>query len=143
MKKSLFLCLVLLYAVSPAFSQAENAFEVFVNEAGSAKSVVITGYSGSAAELVIPAEIDGLPVTAINRRAFFGNTAIKAVTLPEGIEVIGESAFENCTELASINFPKSLKLVERRAFWRCLPLIVFSYIEIKRQWGQEVIGIGP
>jgi hypothetical protein len=143
MKKTLFLYMTFLYAVFPAFSQAKDVFEVFINEAGSAKSIIITGYSGDDAELIIPAEIDGLPVTAIGRRAFFGNTAIKAVLLPEGMEIIGESAFENCTELASINFPESLKLVERRAFWRCLPLIMASYIEIKNQWGKEVIGIGP
>ncbi|MDR2518888.1 MAG: leucine-rich repeat domain-containing protein [Spirochaetaceae bacterium] len=70
------------------------------NEQGGA---TITGYNGPAATaIVIPAEIEGLPVTAIGERAFFGNGGIPSVTIPASVTAIGDEAFQWCSGLASI-----------------------------------------
>ena len=42
-------------------------------------------------EILIPLTFNGLPVVAVNAGAFFDNTAITSVVLPDGITSIGES----------------------------------------------------
>lgn len=63
----------------------------------------ITGYTGDAAEIVIPGETDGYIVQSISDNAFKGNTAITSVTLPDTIESVGANAFQNCTSLVTFN----------------------------------------
>ncbi len=62
--------------------------------------VTVTGYRGQAAELVIPAELAGLPVRKIAAGAF-ENCAADAVILPPGLEEIEDGAFQgsSMTEL--------------------------------------------
>ena len=47
------------------------------------ETVTITGYTGSETELNIPAEIEGLTVTAIGEYAFLMNSDITSVVLPD------------------------------------------------------------
>lgn len=52
----------------------------------------------------IPDAIQGVVVTQIAEKAFAGNDAIKAVLLPETIQVIGSGAFEGCKNLKVLAF---------------------------------------
>ena len=83
--------------------------------------ITITGYTGTAPELEIPAEIDGRPVTAIKERAFFGLDNITSVVIPAGVRTIGEKAFYNCKNLASVEFAENseLETIEMSAFQSC------------------------
>lgn len=65
-------------------------------------AVTVTGYTGSAKELVIPGEIEGSPVTAVAANAFSGNTALTAVTVPESLTTFGAGAFNGCTGLKAV-----------------------------------------
>ena len=71
--------------------------------------VMVSAYSGSETEVIVPAtateEASGrsFAVTEIGEKAFFENTSLTAITLPNAIEVIGVSAFEGCTSLATMN----------------------------------------
>ena len=56
------------------------------------EQVTVTGYEGDAKEVVIPAEIEGYPVTAIGDRAFYGCSLITDVTLPDTLTRIGAGA---------------------------------------------------
>jgi hypothetical protein len=58
--------------------------------------------------VVIPAEFEGIPVVEIGEKAFSGNTAIRSVTIPEGITIIPKDAFDGCTGLTSITIPASV-----------------------------------
>ncbi len=100
-------------------------------------------------EIDIPSEIDGFPVTVIDKSAFenctgvisvsipstvnriysyaFSKSGITEITIPEGIEVLAERTFYSCSELADVNLPTSLKTIERNAFSWCEAL---EYIEI-------------
>lgn len=82
------------------------------------KTVTITGYKGKPTDLVIPNEIDGLPVTAIGGSAFQRCSSLSSVTLPDTLESIGPAAFAMCN-ITDIDFPESLKVIGNNAFANC------------------------
>lgn len=69
--------------------------------------ITITKYNGSESEVIIPAEIDGKPVTAIGYEAF-KYSSITSVVIPEGVKTIYEGAFYNCGKLADVTLPESI-----------------------------------
>ena len=67
---------------------------------------VVTGtinFTGS--ELSIPAQYEGLPVKAINQKAFKNCTTLTSVNIPDSITNIGKGAFTGCTGLREISVP--------------------------------------
>ena len=82
---------------------------------------VLTGYEGTAAEVVIP---DG--VTEIGRLAFARCFHLTKVTIPNGVTSIGNSAFSNCTALTEISIPDSLTSIGDTAFANCTALTEIS-----------------
>lgn len=75
---------------------------------------ILTGYSGDAHSIVIPAG-----VRVIGKRVFKGMSWITDVSLPEGLTEIDDNAFKGCRQLAQINFPEGLKRIGDFAFHRC------------------------
>lgn len=65
-------------------------------------------YEGSAAELVIPAEIDGYPVKGISFSAVAFADTLTALTIPEGVTTARERAVDSCPYLTRITVPDSL-----------------------------------
>ena len=64
------------------------------------------------AELIIPSEIKGVPVTEIGDSAFAGCKGLIDVTIPDSVKVIGYGAFWACEKLRSVSVPKSVEIVE-------------------------------
>ncbi len=60
--------------------------------------------------IVIPDCYEGLPVTEIGEKAFFGSETIISVKLPESIKKIGNKAFSDCSSLSIMNMPDSVEL---------------------------------
>ena len=58
-------------------------------------------------------------VTAICSSAFSTCTALRSVTLPQGLQTIGSYAFTQCYALQSITLPQSLQSIGRSAFYNC------------------------
>jgi hypothetical protein len=81
-----------------------NGFEYEVDEDG--KSVFVYKYTGKEKKVVVPAEIEGLPVTGC---AFSDDKSVKSITLPDSITEIGSLAFRDCDNLTEIKLPKHLK----------------------------------
>ncbi len=65
-------------------------------------------------ELIIPAEIDGVPVTKIADEAFYHDYLMK-IELPEGLIEIGDRALA-CPYMTSIVLPSSLEVMGEGAF---------------------------
>ncbi len=65
-------------------------------------AVTITGCSEDVTEVVIPAEINGIPVTTIGEKAFYERTDITSLTVPPTLTSSKINAFYNCTSLANI-----------------------------------------
>ena len=62
----------------------------------------ITEYSGKDVELVIPAELDGHPVTAIGDKAFNFSNSLTSVTIPDRVISISANPFICCGRLSQI-----------------------------------------
>ena len=62
----------------------------------------ITKYVGSATELVIPSEINGVTVTTLDSQSFKDCTSLTSVTIPSSITSIGTDAFTGCSNLNTI-----------------------------------------
>lgn len=117
-----------------------NDYTYTENEDG---TITITSYTGDAEELVIPSEIDGKTVSAIDSGIFSplngGNKTIKKITVPgsvktigeeafacataleevyieDGVTEIGDLAFSGCTNLNKITIPKSVEKIGKGAF---------------------------
>ena len=69
----------------------------------------ITGYSGTAENLIVPDKLDGYTVTEIGKLCFSGNITLVSLKLPDTVTRIGTKAFAYCTNLASINYPLHLE----------------------------------
>ena len=77
------------------------------------------GYVG---DLIVPEEIRGFPVVAIDKAGFYASTNITSVTLHNGIAYIGEAAFHSCSKLRSVNIPDGIDSIEPGTFWACSSL---------------------
>ena len=79
-------------------------------------SVTILKYIGKQAEVEIPSEIDGNPVTIIGDSAFKDCTFLTYVSIPDSVTEIGDLAFSGCSSLISILIPDSVKKIGNSAF---------------------------
>ena len=59
-------------------------------------TITITGCDEGIEEVTIPEEIDGKPVTVIERGAFYGNTSLKKIVIADSVTTIGIRAFAFC-----------------------------------------------
>lgn len=98
----------------------------------------VTGYTGTATDVVIPETVDGHTVTAIGESAFskmgltsafipktvsrieayafFSNAELKKVVFNEGLTYIGKYAFQICTALSDYELPQGLVTIGALAF---------------------------
>ena len=89
-------------------------------------TATVSRYTGTATELVIPAEVTNgsvtYKVTAIGTGAFGGNSTLTSITIPEGVTEIAYYAFAGCTSLTNVTIPEGVTYIGNRAFWGCTSL---------------------
>ncbi|GHT49291.1 hypothetical protein FACS1894102_3780 [Spirochaetia bacterium] len=112
----------LIREVQKPIPQSEKDFKVKTNGG----KVTITGYTGKATKVVIPATIKGKPVTSIGEHAFYRCTRLTSVSIPAGVTSIGYAAFRECTKLASVSIPASVTSIGDLAFNGCTGLTSVS-----------------
>ena len=61
-------------------------------------------------------------VTSIGHHAFFGNTGLTSITIPDSVTSIGSSAFRNCSGLTSVTIGNSVTSIGSSAFEGCTGL---------------------
>jgi hypothetical protein len=87
----------------------------------------VIGASAAHTDLYIPDSYNGKAVKSIAIGAFSGNTAIKTLTVAEGVEKIGSRAFFGCTNLESVKLPKTLEKIDSSAFEGCSDIITLVF----------------
>lgn len=142
------LCMLLSLMPMAAFA-AEDPGVVYDYQFVTEDTIEIMGYNGTETDLVIPSQINGYTVVGIGnldllgngtntvesvvvpgtvkyikRFAYYPNTAysvgnLEKVTLPEGLETIGDDAFASAPGLSEINLPSTLKSIGESAFKNC------------------------
>ena len=86
--------------------------------------IILQRHTSGGTGLIVPAGINGYPVTALGEGALENDTVLKYVTLPESIRSIGRWAFMGCTSLAKVTFNEKAKLesIGDAAFLGCKSL---------------------
>ncbi len=98
---------------------------------GAEKGIRIHGFSTKSAlekqkHVVIPATLDGYPVTRIAKNSFAFNKTIESVTIPGSIEIIGCKSFMMCRFLKSVDIGDGVKTIQSDAFYMCRKLLHVS-----------------
>jgi uncharacterized repeat protein (TIGR02543 family) len=112
---------VTLYAVwKNNLSSGDNLFTWKISN----KQIDITGLSdewsaGADIELILPDNINGMPICSIAPHAFEKRTSLVSVTIPATIEKIGDYAFAGCSNLESFEIPASVTLIGNGVFNDC------------------------
>ena len=102
----------------PNTDATDNSAFTYVNHGD---SIEITGFNNSISDVVIPSEIEGLPVTAISVGAFYLST-ITSIEVPDSVTSIGEMAFLGCTSLKSVKLSTGVAKIDKNAFGSCSAL---------------------
>lgn len=98
----------------------------------------MTRYLGSAAEIQIPRNVDGIIVAEIGESAFAGNPKLRKVEMPAAAYIIRANAFSNCTGLKEVKLPTLLETIEDNAFAGCTALAVVKIPDSVMEMGENV-----
>ena len=80
----------------------------------------------SGGDIVIPSEINGVPVTAIGDYAFQYQSSLTSVTVPSSVTTIGDYAFCHCFALTDVNLSSGLTTIGVCAFAFCSSMTVID-----------------
>jgi hypothetical protein len=93
-----------------------NAVSAQIKENGNYYPFYVKG------DVVIPSELDGLPVTKIGHKAFQGCSGITSVEVPEGVVDIEDKAFATNTSMRTFICAASVTNISSTAFDYCTNL---------------------
>ena len=123
------------FAVTASADVLKNNGTFYYQIVHGGKSIEILGLvNANASEANIPSKIGDLPVTDIGDNAFYNKdhktkNYLRSVTIPDTVEIIGESAFAYNQALTKITLPKSVKTIGTSAFEGCSALRSVSLSE--------------
>lgn len=81
--------------------------------------IIGIGETVSSGKYTIPSQINGKTVVGIGNRAFYYESGVKQITLPETLTYIGEQAFANADGLTSVVIPSRVISIKSNAFVEC------------------------
>lgn len=90
---------------------------------GMDNKATVLRYLGSSKCLRMPDTLDGYPIEKLADYAFYNILGLSSVTLPAGIESIGQSAFSHCEHLSEVRLGDGLLVIDTEAFYDCISLI--------------------
>lgn len=109
-----------------AEDEQENVTEDGFRYVEFGEGIIVTSYTGSEEEVVIPDSIEGKKVIGIGDYAFRGCSGLTSINIPSGVTSIGDSAFSGCSGLTSINIPFGVTSIGMHAFRECSGLTSVS-----------------
>ena len=93
--------------------------ELISYEIGDAEVTITRCDEATEGEVVIPDEIEGLPVTSIGGSAFSACGGLTSITIPDSVTSIGDGAFAGCLNLNSVTILDSVTSIGEGAFMVC------------------------
>ena len=124
------------------------AFEVFANCSG-LRNIQVSGDNPNyyvqngcliekESKTLVLASVDAMipvdgSVRHIGDLAFYGQTGLRQIVIPEGVESIGRDAFSGCTNLSYVQIPVSIQMIDW-AFGECEQLKTIDYSGTVAQW---------
>ena len=85
----------------------------------------ITGYTGELQEIVLPEEINGLPVIAVGQDAFRFSDLV-SVTIPDSVRSLGDRAFLDCDRLERVEIGSGVEQIGAECFAGTVSLREFA-----------------
>ena len=82
----------------------------------------ITGYTGGSTTLNIPSYLGGYKVKSIGQSAFYNDSKIITLTIPNSVTEIGNNAFKNCVKLTTVSIGNSVDSMGYDVFSGCTSL---------------------
>lgn len=70
-------------------------------------------------ELTVPDTLEDHPVTNLGAYSLAWNDDLTGITIPEGVNSIGDGTFSECVALTNVTLPDSLTSIGYEAFWSC------------------------
>lgn len=93
--------------------------------------------------LEIPEQIEGLPVAAVEKKAFLGSKRLREVFLPDTVKEIGDWAFAHCGELWKVMLPRREILFGRGVFKDCKALAYMGFNGEEPGGTEELLAAAP
>ena len=93
----------------------------------------ITGYKGKAATVVIPGEIQGIPVI-VQKHAFLGCSQVETIYIEDGMTCLTDGMFGFCRNLKKVQIPHSVRHIESLCFDGCYRLQEIEFNGTKEEW---------
>ena len=104
-------------------------------------AINITGYNTAAGlNVVIPAAINGYPVTGIAQNAFVNSTITNA-TIPNSVTSIAPQAFQNCFSLTSLIIGRGVTSIGSLAFFNCNNLTTAYFLGNAPEMANAFFGV--
>lgn len=101
------------------------------------ESIVIKRYSGIGKKAVIPASIEGLPVTTIDKKAFLSCKTLKEIELPNTLQELGDWAFAHAEYLRLVTVPRRELVRGKDLFLGCKRLREIRFIGSEQEQLQD------
>ena len=98
---------------------------------------LVSGYEGPEADVLIPGDVDGEPVTMVGSYAFEDNQNLVSVMIPDTVDFLGKYAFWGCRRLEKAHLPAAADGLSLGLFMGCT-----SLTEVELPAGLESIGDG-
>ena len=97
-------------------SLPEGTQATFDDDTGGYEITSFGEHSDEPKDIVIPSEINGVPVTAIGRRAFMGRQDINSITIPSSVKEIGSQTFTN-SSVSKLILNEGIETIGMSAFY--------------------------
>lgn len=124
MRQKIAILLLALCATATVSAQTSYTDDQGVEFSIGSDYATITGYTGTATDLTIPATVQDVPATHVGANAFAGKTTLATVTMEATGEInFAANAFDGCSALTAVNLTSGqTKTVGQYAFRGCAVL---------------------
>lgn len=116
------------------FKTKDLAFRLYTDHA------VVTKKLTTVSDVEIPACVEELPVTGIERSVFSGSKYTESVTFPDTLTNIRYCAFYKTSKLENVKTPPSLRIIDNSAFSTCANLRTVEIAEGCTHLGYRAFG---